>query len=70
MACLIAAGLVLVFWTQPTAGVVLLTAFLCLLALGVIEFLARPPEPGTPETTGLQLAQEGTPPGGRPAAQG
>lgn len=67
---LIAAGLVLVFWTRPTAGVVLLTALLCLLALGVIEFLARPPAPGTPETTGLQLAHRGPPSGGRPAAQG
>jgi hypothetical protein len=67
---LIAAGLVLVFWTRPTAGVVLLTALLCLLALGVIEFLARPPTPGTAETTGLQLAHRGPPSGGRPAAQG
>ena len=48
IAVLIAAGVVLVFWTRPTAAVVLVIALLCLLVLGLIEFLGRPPVPGTP----------------------
>jgi hypothetical protein len=70
VATLIAAGLVLVFWTRPTAGVVLLTALVCLLVFGVIEFLGRPPVLATPEPRALQLSQSEPPPGGRPAAQG
>jgi hypothetical protein len=51
IAVLIAAGVVLVFWTRPTAVVVLVVALLCLLALGLIEFLGRPPVPGAPGTS-------------------
>jgi hypothetical protein len=38
------AGLALVFWGQPTGKVIILLAVLLLVALGLIEFLARPPE--------------------------
>jgi len=39
----IAGGLVLMFWTQPTAWVVVTIALLVVLALAVVEFLGRPP---------------------------
>jgi hypothetical protein len=39
-----AAGLALVFWGQPTGKVIILLAVLLLVALGLIEFLGRPPE--------------------------
>jgi hypothetical protein len=42
---LIAGGLVLVLWSQPSAWVVLATALMIVLALAVIELLARPPAP-------------------------
>jgi hypothetical protein len=42
---LIAGGLVLMFWTRPTGWVVVLTALIIVLLLGVIEFLGRPPVP-------------------------
>jgi hypothetical protein len=44
------AGLALVFWGQPTGKVIILLAVLLLVALGLIEFLGRPPEasPGVP----------------------
>jgi hypothetical protein len=49
-----AAGLALVFWGQPTGQVIILLAVLLLIALGLIEFLARPPEaspgPSSPRT--------------------
>ena len=41
----VAAALALTFWTQPTAGVVLLLALLALLCLAIVEFLGRPPGP-------------------------
>jgi hypothetical protein len=41
----IAGGMVLMFWTVPTVGVVLLTAALICLVLAVIEFIGRPPHP-------------------------
>jgi hypothetical protein len=41
----VAAALALTFWTQPTAGVVLLLAALALLCLAIVEFLGRPPGP-------------------------
>lgn len=43
-------GLVLVFWPQPNVWVVVGTALVVLLAIGIIEFLARPPAtlPATP----------------------
>lgn len=37
-----AGGLVLMFWARPTAGVVLTTAVLVVIALAVIEFLGQP----------------------------
>lgn len=40
---LIAAGLVLVWWTRPTGWVVVMTALVVLVVLAVIEFLGRPP---------------------------
>ena len=67
IAILIAAGLVLVFWTRPTALVVLLTALVCLLAFGVIEFLGRPVGPPTPGPRALQPSQSESAHGGRPA---
>jgi hypothetical protein len=42
-AVLVAGGLVLLFWTRPTVGVILGTAIVALLVLAVIEFLAEPP---------------------------
>ena len=42
---LVAAALALTFWTQPTAGTVLLLALLALLCLAIVEFLGRPPGP-------------------------
>jgi hypothetical protein len=39
-----AAGLALVFWGQPTGKVIILLAVLLLVALALIELLARPPE--------------------------
>jgi hypothetical protein len=51
----VAAGAVaLIFWSQPTAGVVVLLTVLVLLVLAVVEFLGRPPAgtgvPGPPVT--------------------
>ena len=40
-------GLILVFWSQPTAWVVLFIALLVLLLLAVIEFLGRPAQPAS-----------------------
>jgi len=40
---LIAAGLVLMWWTRPTGWVVVMTALVVLVVLAVIEFLGRPP---------------------------
>jgi hypothetical protein len=46
---IVAAGAVaLIFWSQPTGGVVLLLAVLVLLCLAVVEFLARPPVAAAP----------------------
>ena len=42
-AVLLAGGLVVVFWTRPTGWVVLGTAVVVLIAIGVVSFLARPP---------------------------
>lgn len=41
----LAAGLLLVFWTRPTAWVVVWTALAVALALVLVEFLGRPPRP-------------------------
>jgi hypothetical protein len=45
-------GLVIMFWTQPTAWVVVWTALAVVLALALIEFLGTPPVPPAtlPET--------------------
>ena len=43
---LVAAGLVLLFWTRPTVGVILVTAIVVVVLLAVIEFLAEPPADG------------------------
>lgn len=48
ISALIAGGLVLMFWTRPTAWVVIVTALLVVLALAVIEFLGSPPAAGAP----------------------
>lgn len=40
-------GVLLMFWSQPTAWVVVGIALLVLLALAVIEFVGRPPGPAT-----------------------
>jgi hypothetical protein len=47
-AVLVAAGLTIMFWTRPTALVVLVTALVVVLALVAVEFLAHP----APTTTG------------------
>ena len=43
VAAVTAAGLVVVFWTQPTGWVIIGIALAALLLLGIIEFLGRPP---------------------------
>ncbi|HET6699090.1 MAG TPA: hypothetical protein VFG88_08380, partial [Nocardioidaceae bacterium] len=46
VACL--GGLVLIFWPQPTGWVVVGTAAVVVLAIGIVNFLGRPPaEPAT-----------------------
>jgi hypothetical protein len=52
VATFIVGGLVFMFWTQPTAWVVVWTALAVVLALALIEFLGTPPvQPATvPET--------------------
>jgi hypothetical protein len=40
---LLVGGLVLLFWTRPTAWVIVITALVMALMAGIIEFLARPP---------------------------
>jgi hypothetical protein len=52
----IAGGLILMFWTQPTVSVVVWLALAVVLALVLIEFLSTPPL--EPVTTGA--AQEPT----------
>jgi hypothetical protein len=45
---LLAAGLTLVFWSRPTAWVVVWLALLVVLLLAVVEFLATPPTTAEP----------------------
>lgn len=45
LAVVVAGGLVLMFWSQPTGWTVVVTALVVLLVLAVVEFLARPPTP-------------------------
>jgi hypothetical protein len=48
----LAGGLVLVFWTRPTAWVVVVTGLVVLLVMAVIEFLARPATPAAVPAAG------------------
>jgi hypothetical protein len=50
------AGVIFVFWGQPTADVVIVIAVLLLVVLGLIELIGRPPAP----------SPAGTPPGPPP----
>ena len=53
VATLLIAGLVLMFWTQPTAWTVVWTAVAVVLVLAVIEFLSAPPvRPAMPPEQG------------------
>ena len=50
LAVVIAGGLTLTFWSRPTVAVVVVTALVVLLAIGLVELLGRPPsEPGPAE---------------------
>jgi hypothetical protein len=40
----IAGGFTLTFWSRPTAGIVIVTALVVLVLVGIVELLARPPE--------------------------
>jgi hypothetical protein len=50
VASVVGGALVLTFWSQPTVTVVVVTAVVVLLAVGLIEFLGRPP--AAPVTAG------------------
>src|SRR3954453_22881430 len=39
----IAGGFTLTFWSRPTAGIVVVTALVVLVLVGIVELLARPP---------------------------
>lgn len=56
------AGVVLMLWARPTVGVVIVTALVALLALGVIEFLGRPPSPEAGPTAAPSTAGDEPPP--------
>jgi hypothetical protein len=56
---LVVAGLVLMFWTQPTAWVVIWTAVLVVLALALVEFLGTPP--AQPAMTAEMPTERGAP---------
>jgi hypothetical protein len=43
VASVVGGALVLTFWSRPTVTVVVVTAVVVLFAVGVIEFLGRPP---------------------------
>jgi hypothetical protein len=40
----IAGGFTLTFWSRPTGGIVVGTALVALVLVGIVELLARPPE--------------------------
>jgi hypothetical protein len=61
-----AGGLTLLFWTSPTAWVVVVTALVVLLVMAVIEFLAQPP-PAPAAMSAASPAPE-TSPGATPGA--
>ncbi len=48
VSAVIAWGLVLMFWERPTGWVIVGTALVLVLVLGLIEFLGRPPTAGSP----------------------
>ena len=56
ISAVVAGGLVLMFWTQPTGWVVVWTALVVVLALAVIEFLGRPPMQQVPVAGGAPSA--------------
>jgi hypothetical protein len=71
----VAAGLVLAFWERPTAAIVLWTAVFALVALAVVQVLARPataaPTTGTtPESVVPAGAESAEPALPRQAAVG
>jgi hypothetical protein len=43
VASIVGGALVLTFWPRPTVGVIVVIAAVVLIAVGLIEFLARPP---------------------------
>lgn len=49
---LVAGGLVLAFWSRPTAWVVVVLALVVVLLLAVVEFLGRPPVQPVPVAAG------------------
>jgi hypothetical protein len=61
---LVAAGLVLLFWSNPTAWVVLWTAVVVVLVFALVEFLAQPapaaiPGPGEADTVPIAAGHDG-----------
>lgn len=63
LAVVIAGGLTLTFWSRPTVAVVVWTALVVLLAIGLVELLGRPPEPapavaGESATSGVPRQRE------------
>jgi hypothetical protein len=50
VACVVGGALVLTFWSRPTVAVIVVTAGVVLIAVGLIEFLGRPP--AAPVTVG------------------
>ncbi|HLN77765.1 MAG TPA: hypothetical protein VK204_12025 [Nocardioidaceae bacterium] len=61
ISAVVAGGLVLMFWTQPTGWVVVWTALVVVLALAVIEFLGRPPLQPAPVAEGVAAGEAETP---------
>jgi hypothetical protein len=50
VASIVGGALVLTFWSRPTVSVIVVTAVVVLIAVGLIEFLSRPP--AVPVTVG------------------
>jgi hypothetical protein len=63
---LVAGGLVLAFWSQPTAWVVVVLALVVVLLLAAVEFLGRPPLQPVPAAAGgaepAEVPQQAPPP--------
>jgi hypothetical protein len=64
ISAVIAWGLVLMFWERPTGWVVVGSALVVVLVLGLIEFLGRPPAPPTKPVMEIQDPGQGAPPSG------